>query len=87
MPCSVRVLHGSGEGLDERGGLTRRLRRLAQVIAEALSGHKFQREKKLAIMLPDFDDLHDVGVTAAPSVCAFAKPLAGGWIGQINAGQ
>ena len=58
----VGVVHGAGQRLDQGGGVARRLRRAVELLLQAAAVEIFQREIRLAVVLADLVNLHDVGV-------------------------
>src|SRR5260370_38436398 len=62
----VGVLHGAGQRLGHQGGVTRRLRRAANLARQAAALDVLQTEKRTAVVLAHLEYLHDVGVRQPP---------------------
>jgi hypothetical protein len=58
----VSVLHRAGQGLDQMGGVARRLRGAGDLLPETAAVDVFQGEIRASLLLADFVDLHDVRV-------------------------
>ena len=56
---------GVGEDLDQPGRLARRQRGAVQMPSQTAAAAKFQREERLALVLADLEDLHDVRMLQA----------------------
>ena len=62
MPLVVGRVHGPGQRLDQPRRLAGRLRRAAELPAQAAAVDELQREEGMAVVLADLVDLHDVRV-------------------------
>src|SRR5216683_3222544 len=61
----VRVMHGPGKGLHQRGCFPLRQRRAGNFLGEAAARNVFKREKGSAVVLAHLIDLHDVWMLQA----------------------
>jgi hypothetical protein len=62
-PFRVRHVHGTSQGLDERGRFAGRPGLAIQPVREAAALDPFQGQEKPALVVADLVDLHDVGVS------------------------
>jgi hypothetical protein len=61
----VSVMDGTGQCLDQLGGLTRRKRRPAELLRQGPAGDEFKSEERLPVVLADLVNLDDVGMLQA----------------------